>query len=194
MVAVPSTMLALGTPVPDFALTDVVTGRRFSPADFAGARALLVMFICNHCPYVRHVLPELGRLERDYQARGLALVAINANDEQAYPADAPPEMAGLAREQGWGFPFLFDDAQEVARAFRAACTPDFYLFDRQGALAYRGQLDDSRPGNGAPVTGADLREAIEVTLAGRPVSREQRPSIGCNIKWKQGNAPAWFGR
>jgi thiol-disulfide isomerase/thioredoxin len=194
MAAVPSTMLALGTSVPDFTLTDAVSGRRVSPADHRGAPALLVMFICNHCPFVKHVLPELGRLERDYRTKGLAMIAINANDADAFPADAPPEMGRLAREQGWGVPFLFDETQEVAKSFRAACTPDFFLFDREGVLVYRGQLDDSRPGNGVPVTGADLRGAIEATLAGRAVAAEQRPSVGCNIKWKRGSAPAWFGQ
>jgi thiol-disulfide isomerase/thioredoxin len=194
MVAVPSTLLSLGTPVPDFALPDAVSGRQVSPADHRDAAALLIMFICNHCPFVKHVMPELGRLEREYGGMGLAILAINANDPEAYPADAPPEMRRLANEQGWGFPFLFDETQEVAKAFQAACTPDFYLFDRNRALAYRGQLDDSRPSNAVPVTGADLRAAIEATLAGRPVAREQRPSVGCNIKWKKGKAPAWFGQ
>lgn len=194
MVAVPSTMLGLGTPVPEFALDDAVSGRRVSPADFGDAAALLVMFICNHCPFVKHVLPELGRLERDYRLRRLALVAINANDVRVYPADAPAEMKKLAGEQGWGFPFLHDETQDVAKAFRAACTPDFFLFDRGRALVYRGQLDDSRPGNGVPVTGKDLRGAIDATLAGRPAPAEQRPSIGCNIKWKKGSAPMWFGQ
>jgi thiol-disulfide isomerase/thioredoxin len=194
MAAVPSTMLELGTPIPDFSLPDAVSGARISPAAYAGRPALLVMFICNHCPYVQHVLPELARLERDFGPLGLALVAINSNDVDAWPDDAPPRMAALAREQGWGFPFLFDEAQEVARAFRAACTPDFFLFDRDRRLVYRGQLDDSRPKNGLPVTGNDLRQAVEATLAGRPVAPDQRPSVGCNIKWKAGTAPAWFGQ
>ena len=194
MAAVPSTMLALGTSVPDFTLTDAVSDRRVSAADYRGAPALLVMFICNHCPFVKHVMPEFGRLERDYWVKGLALVAINANDADAFPADAPPEMGRLARDEGWGFPFLFDETQEVAKAFQAACTPDFFLFDRRGVLVYRGQLDASRPSNGVPVTGADLRGAIEATLAGRPVAAEQRASVGCNIKWKRGSAPAWFGQ
>jgi thiol-disulfide isomerase/thioredoxin len=194
MATVPSTMLALGTSVPDFTLTDAVSGRRVSPGDHRGAPALLVMFICNHCPFVKHVLPELGRLERDYAAKGLALIAINANDPEAFPADAPPEMERLARDEGWGFPFAFDETQEVAKAFQAACTPDFYLFDREGMLVYRGQLDGSRPSNGVPVTGADLRRAIEAALVGRAVAGEQRPSVGCNIKWRKGSAPAWFGQ
>ncbi|HET7038475.1 MAG TPA: thioredoxin family protein [Gemmatimonadales bacterium] len=187
-------MLPLGTPMPAFALEDAVSGRTVSPADFADASALLVMFICNHCPYVQHVLPELAGLEQSYRPRGLALLAVNANDIEAYPADAPPEMARLARQEGWGFPFLFDREQDVARAFRAACTPDFFLFDRGRRLAYRGQLDDSRPGNGVPVTGRDLRGAIEAVLTGRPAPAEQRPSIGCSIKWKRGRTPAWFAQ
>lgn len=194
MVSVPSTMLPLGTRLPAFALRDAVSGRRVSSEDLgATTPALLVMFICNHCPYVRHVVPELGRLERDYGARGLGIVAINSNDVAAYPADAPPEMARLAREQGWGFPFLYDESQEVAHAFRAACTPEFYLFGADRTLAYRGQLDDSRPKNDLPVTGKDLRAAIEAALAGAPVTPEQKPSVGCNIKWRKGHEPEWFG-
>jgi thiol-disulfide isomerase/thioredoxin len=184
----------LGTPVPGFSLDDAVSGRKVSVAEFGDASALLVMFICNHCPFVQHVLPELAQLERSYRSRGLGILAVNANDVQAYPADAPAEMARLARQEGWGFPFLLDETQDVARAFRAACTPDFFLFDHGRRLAYRGQLDDSRPGNGVPVTGKDLRGAIEAVLAGRPVPPEQRPSVGCNIKWKRGQAPPWFGQ
>jgi thiol-disulfide isomerase/thioredoxin len=187
-------MLPLGTPVPDFSLDDPVSGRKVSVGEFAGSRALLAMFICNHCPFVQHVLPELARLERSFRPLGLAMVAINSNDVRAYPADAPAEMARLARHEGWGFPFLFDQTQDVARAFRAACTPDFFLFDRDRRLAYRGQLDDSRPSNGVPVTGKHLREAIEAVLAGRPVPPDQRPSVGCNIKWKPGQAPPWFAQ
>jgi len=192
--AVPSTMLPLGTPVPPFALPDAVTGRTVSPDDFAGARALLVMFVCNHCPYVQHVLPELGRVARDYAHDGLAVVAINANDLEAYPQDAPPAMKQLAEAEGWTFPFLMDETQAVARAYRAACTPDFFLFDGGRRLVYRGQLDDSRPGNDVPVTGRDLRAAIEATLSGKPVTAEQIPSIGCNIKWTTGNEPDYFAR
>jgi len=192
MVAVPSTMLPLGTPVPDFALSDAVSGNRVSAADFDDARALLVMFICNHCPFVKHVKTELGRVAADYQGKGLAVVAINANDLGAQPDDGPDHMKALAREEGWAFPFLFDETQEVAKAFRAACTPDFYLFDGTGKLAYRGQLDDSRPGNGIPVTGADLRAAIAAVLARQPVPAEQKASIGCNIKWTPGREPGYF--
>jgi thiol-disulfide isomerase/thioredoxin len=187
-------MLPLGTPVPAFALPDAVTGRTVASAEFAGAPALLVMFVCNHCPYVQHVLPELGRVAHDYAADGLAVVAINANDVAAYPQDAPPAMKRLAEAEGWAFPFLMDEAQEVARAFRAACTPDFFLFNRGGRLVYRGQLDGSRPRNDVPVTGRDLRAAIEATLTGRPVTPEQTPSVGCNIKWRPGNEPDHFAR
>jgi thiol-disulfide isomerase/thioredoxin len=192
MVAVPSTMLPLGTPVPDFALPDAVSWKRVSAADFRDAKALLVMFICNHCPFVKHVKTELGRVAADYQGKGLAVVAINSNDLDAQPDDGPDHMKALAREEGWTFPFLFDEAQEVAKVFRAACTPDFYLFDGAGKLAYRGQLDDSRPGNGIPVTGTDLRAAIRAVLAQRPVPAEQKPSIGCNIKWTPGREPGYF--
>jgi thiol-disulfide isomerase/thioredoxin len=192
--AVPSTMLPLGTPLPAFALPDAVTGRTVSSGEFAGASALLVMFICNHCPYVQHVLPELGRVARDYANDGLAVVAINANDVNDYPQDGPPAMKQLAESQGWAFPFLMDGAQAVARGFRAACTPDFFLFGRGGRLVYRGQLDGSRPGNDTPVTGRDLREAIEAALTGRPVPAEQIPSMGCNIKWSRGNEPDYYAR
>jgi len=193
MVAVPSTMLPLGTPAPAFALVDAVSGRRIGPADVRDAKALVVMFICNHCPFVKHVMAEFGRLERDYRDDGLAILAVNANDVDAYPADAPLEMKRLAAAERWGFPFLHDETQEVAKAFRAACTPDFYLFDTSRRLVYRGQLDDSRPSLDVPVTGKDLRAAIEATLADKPVRGDQEPSVGCNIKWKPGNAPEWFG-
>jgi peroxiredoxin len=192
MVAVPSTMLPLGTSLPDFALTDAVSGKRVSPADSRDARALLVMFICNHCPYVQHVTTELGRIARDHQAKGLAVVAINSNDLRQHPEDGPDHMKVLARDEQWTFPFLFDATQEVAQAFHAACTPDFYLFDGARRLVYRGQLDDSRPGNGIPVTGADLRGAIQAVLAGKPVPAEQKASIGCNIKWVPGREPGYF--
>jgi len=194
MVATPSTMLPLGTAIPDFRLRNAVDGRSVSPSDFADARALFVMFICNHCPFVQHVKPELGRLVRDYGPAGVAILAINSNDLDEYPQDGPEHMQRLAREEGWDFPFLVDDTQKVAKAFRAACTPDFFLFDGGGKLAYRGQLDGSRPGNDVPVTGKDLRAAIDAVLAGRPVPEDQKPSIGCNIKWKSGNQPEYFGK
>ncbi|HTO92652.1 MAG TPA: thioredoxin family protein [Candidatus Sulfotelmatobacter sp.] len=189
MAATPSNMLALGTQLPSFTLPDAVSGRMLSSRDLAGARATLVMFICNHCPFVKHVLPEIGRLERDYAGRGLALVAINSNDVVAYPDDSPEHMKALALEQGWKFPFLFDDSQEVARAFQAACTPDFFLFDATGALAYRGRMDETRPKTEAVATGRDLRAALDAVLAGTAPAADQHPSIGCNIKWKVVAAP-----
>jgi thiol-disulfide isomerase/thioredoxin len=192
--AVPSTMLPLGTSVPDFRLPDAVTGQDVSPADFADAKALLVMFICNHCPYVQHVMPELGKVAHDYGDDGLAVIAINSNDLKAFPQDAPPAMKQLAEDQAWTFPFLMDESQAAAKAFRAACTPDFYLFDKRRRLVYRGQLDDSRPKSDVPVTGRDLRAAIEATLGGKEVPSDQKASMGCNIKWMPGNEPEWFSR
>jgi len=190
-VAVPSTMLALGTKAPDFELPDVVTGRTVSVRDFDGKQALLVMFLCRHCPYVKHVRGELSRLGRDFAESELAIVAISANDPAEYPEDAPESLAEEAREAGYAFPYLFDETQDVAKAYTAACTPDFFLFDADRALVYRGQLDDSRPSNGLPVTGEDLRAAIDAVLANEPVSRDQRASIGCGIKWRVGNQPAY---
>lgn len=187
--AVTSTMLPLGTAAPDFSLPDVTTGRTVSLAEFADAPALLVMFICRHCPYVAHVRPELARLGTDHVGTGLAIIAIGANDPETYPEDAPEGLAQEAREAGYVFPYLFDETQEVARAYTAACTPDFFLFDRERALVYRGQLDGSRPGNDVPVTGEDLRTAIDAALADTPISEDQRPSVGCSIKWRPGNEP-----
>jgi peroxiredoxin len=189
MAATPSRMLALGTPAPAFSLPDT-GGRLVSLGDFARHPALLVMFICNHCPFVKHVRHELARLGRDYGDRGAAIVAINSNDADAYPDDAPDRMRVEAAAAGYTFPYLFDATQEVARAYHAACTPDFFLFGADRRLVYRGQLDASRPGNDVPVTGSDLRAALDATLASRQVPSEQRPSLGCNIKWKPGNAPA----
>jgi peroxiredoxin len=190
-VAVPSTMLALGTKAPEFELPDVTDGRIVSLSDFETRRALLVMFICRHCPYVRHVREELARLGRDFADSELGIVAISSNDIDEYPEDRPESLAEEARGAGYVFPYLFDETQEVARAYTAACTPDFFLFDADRALVYRGQLDDSRPSNGLPATGADLRAAIDAVLSGRPVSEDQRPSIGCGIKWRAGNEPAY---
>lgn len=192
MVSVPSTMLPLGTRLPAFALADAATGKTLSERAISGNAGTLVMFICNHCPFVKHVMPELGRVARDYQPQGIGVVAINANDPQKYPQDAPPEMKKLVAEQGWAFPFLFDESQEVAKVFRAACTPDFFVFDGKGVLVYRGQLDDSRPSTNAPVTGRDLRAALDAVLAGRAAPEEQVPSIGCNIKWKPDAEPIYF--
>ncbi len=192
MVATNSTMLPLGTKAPDFRLADP-GGKVFSLADFQGAPALLVVFMCNHCPYVKHIREGLAKLARDYKSGGVAVVGISSNDAVNYPADSPAKMADEAKAAGYIFPYLYDETQEVAKAYRAACTPDIYLFDKEQRLAYRGQLDDSRPGNGTPVTGKDARAAIDALLAGKAVSATQKPSIGCNIKWKPGNEPDYFG-
>jgi peroxiredoxin len=183
MAATASNMLALGTTAPPFSLPDT-DGRKVSLADARGAKAHLLMFICNHCPFVKHVRPELARLGRDYQDRGVAIVAISSNDVEAYPDDSPANMKKEIEQAGYVFPYLFDETQQVARAYHAACTPDFFLFDAERRLVYRGQLDDSRPGNNVPVTGRDLRAALDAVLDGKAVSPEQKPSLGCNIKWK----------
>jgi len=187
-----STMLPLGTEAPDFDLPDVVSGRMVTLASFHDRKLLLVMFICRHCPYVQHVKAELSRLARDYAGKSVALVAVSANDAQGYPDDAPQSLREFALQEGFTFPFCHDETQATAKAYTAACTPDFFLFDRARRLLYRGQLDESRPGNGKPVTGRDLREALKAALAGKPVSQDQRPSAGCNIKWKPGREPAYF--
>lgn len=191
MVKTASTMLPLGTAAPDFSLPDV-TGKKVSPADFAGAPALLVMFICNHCPFVKHVAGGVAQLARDYQQRGAAVVAVNANDVETYPEDSPEKMAAEVKQRGYTFPYLYDATQEAARAYRAACTPDFFVFDKERKLVYRGQMDSSRPSNDIPVTGEDLRAALDAVLAGKPVLKDQKPSIGCNIKWKPDNEPEYF--
>lgn len=188
--AVPSTMTELGSRAPDFSLPDVTTGRTWRLADLDGTSGLLVMFICRHCPYVGHVREGLVRLANDYADADVAIVAISANDPEAYPEDAPESLAEEARSAGYTFPYLFDETQEIAKAYGAACTPDFFLYDRDRRLAYRGQFDDSRPRNGKPVTGADLRAAIDAVLAGRPAAADQLPSVGCSIKWRPGNEPA----
>jgi peroxiredoxin len=188
MALTPSTMLTLGTPAPDFELPDT-SGRTVRLADFRAAPALVVMFICNHCPYVKHLRSGLADFGREAIARGAAVVAINANDATRYPEDAPDRMAEEVRSAGYPFPYLYDASQGVALVYRAACTPDFFLFDAGRRLVYRGQFDDSRPGNGLAVTGKDLRDALEGVLAGRPVNPNQKASIGCNIKWKPGNEP-----
>lgn len=184
-------MLPLGTAAPDFSLPDTTTGKLVARANFAG-RPLLVLFICNHCPYVIHIRGELARLARDYAARGVAVVAISANDAEDYPQDGPAKMAAEAKAAGYTFPYLHDESQKAAQAYRAACTPDIFLFDKSHKLVYRGQLDDSRPGNGIPVTGKDLRAALDSVLAGQAVSAAQQASVGCNIKWKAGNEPEYF--
>lgn len=192
MARTPSTMLPLGTKAPDFSLVNV-DGKTVSLSDFDGAPALLVMFICNHCPFVKHVADQLAALGRDYMAPGVGIVAINSNDVSMHPADSPEQMVAEAEERGYVYPYLYDETQEVAKAYRAACTPDFFLFDADKKLVYRGQLDSSRPDSGIPVTGEDLRAALDAVLAGKPVSSEQRASLGCNIKWIAGNEPDYFG-
>jgi len=187
MAATPSTMTELGRKAPQFALPNVLTGKTVTLGDFEGRTALLVMFICKHCPYVLHVKPALIKLATDYSDQPLGIVSICSNDAKRYPDDAPERIAEMARELP--FPLLYDETQEVAKAYRAACTPDFFLFDSQHRLVYRGQLDDSRPGNNRPLTGRDLRAAIDAVLAGKPVKPDQRASVGCNIKWKPGNEP-----
>lgn len=191
MVKTPSTMLPLGTLAPGFDLPNV-DGRTIGLEDVAGERGTVVMFICNHCPFVKHVADELAAVGRDYLPRGIGFVAINANDASTHPADSPEQMVHEAEQRGYPFPYLCDETQEVARAYRAACTPDFFVFDHARRLAYRGQLDASRPGNGVPVTGGDLRRALDTLIAGGVPSAEQHPSIGCNIKWKPGREPEYF--
>ena len=189
--AATSTMLALGTPVPDFRLPDVVTGRMVGRDDFSDREGLLVMFLCNHCPYVKHVEEGLVEFARDYANADLAVVAIASNDVSTYPEDAPDALAARARVLGFDFPYLYDESQEVATAFTAICTPDFFLFGPDRTLVYRGRFDESRPNSGKPVTGRDLRSAVDAVLAGDPVREDQWPSMGCSIKWKDGNRPAY---
>jgi peroxiredoxin len=191
MVSVKSTMLPLGTPLPPFELPDPA-GVLHGTAEHADAPGLLVAFVCNHCPYVVHVAKDLGRLADDWMGRGLAVLAVNSNDTAAYPADSPDLMPGFAETNGWRFPYLVDESQAVALTYRAACTPDFFLFDGDRRLAYRGRLDGSRPNSGLPVTGEDLGAAVDAVLTGTPVPTRQLPSIGCNLKWKPGNEPDWF--
>jgi peroxiredoxin len=190
MAATPSMMVELGRKAPDFHLPDVADGRVVSLSDFGPDQALLVMFICRHCPYVLHVKPELARLATDYQEKSVGIVGISSNDAQHYPDDAPDKLAELSRDLG--IPVLYDESQSVAKAYQATCTPDFFVFDGNRTLVYRGQLDDSRPGNSRPLNGRDLRAALDAVLAGRVVDSTQRASIGCNIKWKPGNAPDYF--
>lgn len=188
MAETPSTMLPLGTKAPSFRLPDP-SGKWASSDDFKEARAFLVVFICNHCPYVKHIQFQFASLAKEYQSRGVGVVAINSNDVENYPDDSPERMAEEIKQVGYTFPYLYDESQQVAKAFRAACTPDFFLFDRNRTLVYRGQFDDSRPGNALPVTGADLRAALDALLAGYSVPLNQKPSVGCNIKWKPRNTP-----
>jgi peroxiredoxin len=191
MALTPSTMLSLGTTAPDFTLPDT-NGKTVSLADFKDKPALLVMFICNHCPYVKHIRTGLAQLARDYLSRGVGIVGINSNDVENYPDDSPAKMKEEVKSAGYLFPYLYDELQAVAKTYRAACTPDIYLFDKGRKLVYRGQFDDSRPGNGIPVTGKDLRAALDAALAGKPISPNQKASMGCNIKWKTGNEPDYF--
>jgi peroxiredoxin len=188
MALTPSTLLELGTPAPQFRLPDT-EGRLLTLADFKDAPALLVVFMCNHCPYVKHIRPALAAFVREFQPKGLAVVGINANDAAKHPDDSPEKMVDEVALAGYTFPYLYDEKQETAKAYRAACTPDFFLFDKDRKLVYRGQFDDSRPGNNLPLTGKDLRDAVNAVLAGKSLRAEQKPSIGCNIKWKPGNAP-----
>jgi len=185
-------MHSLGAQAPDFSLVNI-DGQTVSLADFKGAPALLVIFMCNHCPYVVHVADPLAQLAHEYTQRGVAIVGINSNDVANYPADSPEQMVAEAMGRGYVFPYLFDETQEIAQAYRASCTPDFFLFDGDQRLVYRGQMDSSRPDSGEPVTGSDLRAALDAVLAGGKPSQEQRPSVGCNIKWKPGNEPDYFG-
>lgn len=191
MVETASTMLPLGTRAPDFCLVDT-NGQEVSLSDFPEAQAYLVIFMCNHCPFVRHMREQLAELASEYQDKGVAIVGINSNDVEEFPEDSPESMADEVSEVGYTFPYLFDETQEVAKGYRAACTPDFFLFDAKRRLVYRGQFDNSRPDNDIPVTGADLRAAMDGVLAGREVPSEQKPGLGCNIKWQLGNEPDYF--
>ena len=191
MVKTASTMLPLGTQAPDFSLVNV-DGRTVSSKDFQDASAMLVIFMCNHCPFVIHVAEELANLANEYQQKGVAVVGISSNDVENFPQDSPEQMVHEADQRGYTFPYLYDEDQQVARAYRAACTPDFFVFDADQQLVYRGQMDDSRPDSGIPVTGGDLRNALDAVLAQGPVPQDQKPSIGCNIKWKEDAAPEYF--
>jgi peroxiredoxin len=186
-----SRMLSLATPAPGFALPDTVSGRTIALEELASSPALLIAFLCNHCPYVKHVLDGFVVFAREYGPRGLAVAAISSNDVSGYPQDAPGEMRRIATDKGFTFPYLYDESQQVAKAYQAVCTPDFFLFDGERRLAYRGQFDGSRPGNGVAVTGSDLRAACKALLGGTPVPAKQTPSVGCSIKWKPGEAPDW---
>jgi len=193
MAMVESTMLPLGTAAPHFELEDVVSGEVITLGTFADAPALLVMFICRHCPFVKHVEQELARIGKDYGPKGVGIVAISANSVQTHPQDGPEHLKAQAQEVGFTFPYCFDATQAIAKAYTAACTPDFFVFDQAKTLAYRGQLDDSRPSNGVPVTGSDLRAALDAVLAAEAMPGDQKPSVGCNIKWAPGNEPDYFG-
>ncbi len=193
MVKTASTMLPLGIKAPNFQLPEVVSSKTISLDTFAGKQGLLIMFICQHCPFVKHIEKELAKIGKDYENTNLGILAISANNIETHPDDAPDNLKAMALELGFTFPYCYDETQEVAKAYTAACTPDFFLFDAKQELVYRGQLDDSRPGNDKPVTGKDLRNAIDMVLAGKEINPDQKPSIGCNIKWKPGNEPSYFG-
>lgn len=191
MARTPSTMLPLGTPAPDFTLLEPASGKQIALTDFSG-RPLVVMFICNHCPFVKHIAARIASLAADYHGMDVDFVAINSNDVANYPDDSPEKMVDFVREYGIAFPYLYDETQAVAKAYRAACTPDFYLFDADHRLAYRGQFDRARPGNDVPVSGQDLEDAIRAMIAKLPIPDEQTPSLGCNIKWRSGNEPDYY--
>lgn len=193
MALTPSTMLPLGTKAPDFTLVDVVSQETINLSNFASSKkGLLIIFLCCHCPFVKHVEIEIAKLGQDYQGQGIGIIAISVNDIDKYPDDAPDKLKNMAQRLGFNFPLCYDHTQNVAKAYQAACTPDFFLFNSAQELVYRGQLDDSRPGNNLPVTGKDLRTAIDALIAGKPINPEQKPSIGCNIKWKPGNEPDYY--
>ncbi|MBI2094657.1 MAG: thioredoxin family protein [Candidatus Omnitrophica bacterium] len=192
MTLTPSTMMPLGSTAPDFELPDVVSGKNVSLATFKSKKALLILFICRHCPYVRHLQGDLAQIGLDYRFKDIGIIAISSNDAQSHPEDSPESLKEMAAALGFTFPFCYDETQQVAKNYHAACTPDFFLFDKKRTLVYRGQFDDSRPDSGRPVTGRDLRQAIDAALADEPVSRIQKPSMGCNIKWKPGNEPDYF--
>lgn len=185
MARTPSNMLPLGTTAPDFTLPDAISGNKLSLQTLKSDIATLIMFICNHCPYVKHIQAQLVSLAKEYQAKGISIIAISANDVENYPDDSPEKMKAVAEQWGYPFPYLYDESQAVAKAYQAACTPDFYIFDKALKSVYRGQLDDSRPQNGLPVTGKNIREALDAILLNQPVDQEQKPSLGCNIKWKE---------
>lgn len=193
MSAVNSTMLELGTKAPEFSLPDTITGKTVNLKDYRGNKALLIIFMCNHCPYVKQIKEGLVKYAADYLPKGVGIAAVSSNDVENYPDDSPEKMKEDAEKFGYPFPYLFDETQAVAKAYKAACTPDLFLFNEKHELVYRGQFDSSRPGNQEPVTGKDLREATDKVLAGEPVPEEQIPSIGCNIKWKKGKEPEYFG-
>lgn len=185
MVMTPSNMMPLATKAPDFTLPDTISGKIKNLTELKSDKATVIMFICNHCPFVKHIQHELVKLAHDYQAKGIGFIAISANDATGFPEDAPEKMRAVATQLGYPFPYLYDETQTVAKAYDAACTPDFFIFDKDLKSVYRGQLDDSRPGNSIPVTGGDIRAALDAILAGKPISEQQKPSIGCNIKWKK---------